>query len=54
LSVPTYIRQQREQSRGEIHVREHVLPSRRAVGDGIASGDDSILDIPAFLRRQAD
>jgi cell division protein FtsZ len=50
LSVPTYIRQQREQG---IQVREHAMP-RRAVGDGIVMGDESVLDIPAFLRRQAD
>ncbi|MET0657674.1 MAG: cell division protein FtsZ, partial [Steroidobacteraceae bacterium] len=46
LSVPTYIRNQREQ--------HHHAPSRRAVGDGLANADDSMLDIPAFLRRQAD
>jgi cell division protein FtsZ len=45
LNVPTYIRNQREQPQS----------SRRAVGDGIAPSDDSsLLDIPAFLRRQAD
>jgi cell division protein FtsZ len=45
LNVPTYIRNQREQPQS----------SRRAVGDGIAlSEDSSLLDIPAFLRRQAD
>jgi cell division protein FtsZ len=45
LNVPTYIRNQREQPQS----------SRRAVGDGIAMSDDSsLLDIPAFLRRQAD
>ena len=47
-NVPTYIRNQRGQH------REDVLP-RRAVGDGLNLGDDaSMLDIPAFLRRQAD
>jgi len=45
LNVPTYIRNQREQQ---------GAPARRAVGDGLAMGDDSLLDIPAFLRRQAD
>jgi len=44
LNVPTYIRNQREQ---------YGSTQRRAVGDGLA-GDDSLLDIPAFLRRQAD
>jgi cell division protein FtsZ len=45
LNVPTYIRNQREQPQ----------MTRRAVGDGIAMSDDSsLLDIPAFLRRQAD
>ena len=47
LAVPTYIRNQRE--------HQHHAPSRRAVGDGLAGVDDtSLLDIPAFLRRQAD
>jgi len=54
LSVPTYIRQQRELGGRETHGREQAMPSRRAVGDGIVRGDDSLLDIPAFLRRQAD
>jgi cell division protein FtsZ len=45
LNVPTYIRNQRDQPQS----------ARRAVGDGIALSDDSsLLDIPAFLRRQAD
>ncbi len=46
LNVPTYIRNQ----------REHQSAPRRAVGDGFASmsEDSSMLDIPAFLRRQAD
>jgi cell division protein FtsZ len=43
LHVPTYIRQQRE---GQA--------PRRAVGDGLNVEDTSMLDIPAFLRRQAD
>jgi cell division protein FtsZ len=47
LSVPTIIRRQREQGME----RE---PARRAVGDGLSGMDDSLLDIPAFLRRQAD
>jgi cell division protein FtsZ len=54
LSVPTYIRQQREVASREVQSREHAMPSRRAVGDGLAISDESILDIPAFLRRQAD
>ena len=44
LHVPTYIRNQRD---------PHA-PSRRAVGDGLSADDTSMLDIPAFLRRQAD
>jgi cell division protein FtsZ len=43
LHVPTYIRNQRE---GQA--------TRRAVGDGLSAEDTSMLDIPAFLRRQAD
>jgi cell division protein FtsZ len=43
LHVPTYIRQQRD---GQ--------PARRAVGDGLNVEDTTMLDIPAFLRRQAD
>jgi len=43
LHVPTYIRHQRE---GQA--------ARRAVGDGLSAEDTSMLDIPAFLRRQAD
>ena len=43
LHVPTYIRNQRD---GQA--------SRRAVGDGLNVQDTSVLDIPAFLRRQAD
>ena len=46
LEIPTYIRNQREQ--------HHVEPARRAVGDGFSFADESVLDIPAFLRRQAD
>jgi hypothetical protein len=44
LHVPTYIRNQRD---------PHA-PPRRAVGDGLNTEDTSLLDIPAFLRRQAD
>src|SRR5690606_15071623 len=43
LHVPTYIRDQRD-----------VEAPRRAVGDGLSVEDTSMLDIPAFLRRQAD
>jgi cell division protein FtsZ len=48
LSIPTYIRNQREQ--------QATAPAaqRRAVGDGLSYTDESMLDIPAFLRRQAD
>ena len=46
LSIPTYIRNQRDQHPAE--------PARRAVGDGLNFSDESMLDIPAFLRRQAD
>lgn len=47
LSIPTYIRNQRDQ--------QAAAPAqRRAVGDGMSYGDESMLDIPAFLRRQAD
>lgn len=45
LHVPTYIRNQRDQYQGL---------SRRAAGDGLTVDDASMLDIPAFLRRQAD
>ncbi len=45
LHVPTYIRNQRE---------SHAPVQRRAVGDGLSVEDPSLLDIPAFLRRQAD
>ena len=45
LHVPTYIRNQRD---------PHAAQSRRAVGDGLTADDTSMLDIPAFLRRQAD
>ena len=45
LHVPTYIRNQRE---------GHAPQQRRAVGDGLNVDDTSLLDIPAFLRRQAD
>jgi cell division protein FtsZ len=44
LHVPTYIRNQRDPQ----------ASSRRAVGDGLSADDTSMLDIPAFLRRQAD
>jgi cell division protein FtsZ len=44
LHVPTYIRNQRD---------PQAAP-RRAVGDGLNTDDTSMLDIPAFLRRQAD
>jgi cell division protein FtsZ len=47
LHVPTYIRQQRE-------AHPPVQQQRRAVGDGLSVEDPSLLDIPAFLRRQAD
>ena len=47
LHVPTYIRQQRD--------AHPAMPAqRRAVGDGLNVEDPSLLDIPAFLRRQAD
>jgi cell division protein FtsZ len=46
LEIPTYIRNQREQ--------QPLEPARRAVGDGLSFADESMLDIPAFLRRQAD
>jgi cell division protein FtsZ len=45
LHVPTYIRNQRD---------PQAMSSRRAVGDGLSGDDTSMLDIPAFLRRQAD
>jgi cell division protein FtsZ len=45
LHVPTYIRNQRD---------PQAAPARRAVGDGLSADDASLLDIPAFLRRQAD
>src|SRR3990170_1967344 len=45
LHVPTYIRNQRD---------PHAGAARRAVGDGLTAEDTSMLDIPAFLRRQAD
>jgi cell division protein FtsZ len=45
LHVPTYIRNQRD---------PHAGSARRAVGDGLTAEDTSMLDIPAFLRRQAD
>jgi cell division protein FtsZ len=47
LSIPTYIRNQREQQAAP-------AAQRRAVGDGLSYTDESMLDIPAFLRRQAD
>jgi cell division protein FtsZ len=45
LHVPTYIRNQRD---------PQAVTPRRAVGDGLSAEDTSMLDIPAFLRRQAD
>lgn len=45
LHVPTYIRNQRD---------PQAVTPRRAVGDGLSHEDTSMLDIPAFLRRQAD
>lgn len=48
LHVPTYIRNQRDSHSG------HGNAQRRAVGDGLSAEDTSMLDIPAFLRRQAD
>ena len=45
LHVPTFIRIQRD---------PHASSARRAVGDGLSADDTSMLDIPAFLRRQAD
>jgi cell division protein FtsZ len=45
LHVPTYIRNQRD---------PQAPAQRRAVGDGLTAEDTSTLDIPAFLRRQAD
>ncbi|MGC3982633.1 MAG: cell division protein FtsZ [Steroidobacteraceae bacterium] len=48
LSIPTYIRNQREQQAAA------PVQQRRAVGDGLSYGDELMLDIPAFLRRQAD
>lgn len=49
LSIPTYIRNQRDQQ-----AAAPAASQRRAVGDGMSYGDESMLDIPAFLRRQAD
>jgi len=49
LSIPTYIRNQREQQ-----AAAPAATQRRAVGDGMSYGEESMLDIPAFLRRQAD
>jgi cell division protein FtsZ len=46
LHVPTYIRNQRDP--------QAPAAARRAVGDGLSAEDTSMLDIPAFLRRQAD
>jgi hypothetical protein len=48
LHVPTYIRNQR----GDPQAPQQQ--QRRAVGDGLTAEDTSMLDIPAFLRRQAD
>jgi len=50
LSIPTYIRNQRDLNRDT----QPAEPARRAVGDGLSFADESMLDIPAFLRRQAD
>src|SRR5262245_26198982 len=47
LHVPTYIRNQRDP-------QAQAPQQRRAVGDGLTAEDTSVLDIPAFLRRQAD
>jgi cell division protein FtsZ len=54
LHVPTYIRNQRDNHGGSGQGSGHQGHARRAVGDGLASDDTSMLDIPAFLRRQAD
>jgi cell division protein FtsZ len=50
LHVPTYIRNQREAHAAHAT----AAPAKRAVGDGLSVEDPSLLDIPAFLRRQAD
>jgi cell division protein FtsZ len=56
LHVPTYIRNQREVHAAHAAHAGHAPAAshKRAVGDGLSVEDPSMLDIPAFLRRQAD